>query len=188
VIASLCRKEKGRVHNDTASVFLLERTLSKIFRLRHYLCIIHTRFWDLLEEISSQPSCDVTSIAPVCLLASRLPWNAEPADSKKNNLLLLNLGSSVSTVARYGLDDRRSTPATTDNFDHPVQTGYKAHLSPIHWVPGNPSQELQRSGLKTENSSTLVEVLPTLKQASRHEGIWRSGGLAPWVRNIATRW
>lgn len=65
VIVSLCRKENGRVHGDTASVFLLERNLSKIFRLRHYLCIIHTRFLDLLEEISPHPSCDVTSEAPL---------------------------------------------------------------------------------------------------------------------------
>lgn len=77
--------------------------------------------------------------------------------------------------------------AQTENFGHPVRTHYQGQLSPNHWLSGYLSQELKRSECEADNSPTLVEVLPMLKQAQRHEGISQSGGLAPWVCNIATR-
>jgi hypothetical protein len=126
---------------------------------------------------------DVRSSAPACPLASGVRWNAEQPDlqNKLTVWLLTEVAQSVQWLVTDWLPGIDS-PARTDYFDHRVQTDYQTDLSRIHWVPGNLSQVTKRS----RNAPILVEVILMLLQAPR-KGIWRSGGLTPWIRNIATR-
>jgi len=132
---------------------------------------------------------DVTSTAPVCPLASTLRWNAEPADlQKKLTVWLPNRGSSVSTVARYGLNYRGSTPQH-EQIILITESRLTTRLTSLAFTEYRKIFHGWRCDLGVKlNAFTLVKALLMLKQAPRLKGIWRSGGLAPWIRNTATRW